>query len=385
MKRIFHVADTHIGYSAYRKIDEATGLNQREVDTYDAFTHVVECALEDRPDVIVHAGDLFDSVRPTNRAISFALEQLLRLSEARIPFVVISGNHETPRLKETGSVFSLFEHIPHIYPVYGDTYEVVELGDLTIHAIPHCADIEAEKKRMVIEHTDHSGFHVALLHAIVLGSGLPTFMMGEFNEQTVGIDDLTGFDYLALGHYHTCTRVRADAYYAGSTERFSFNEVRDEKGFLDVTLTESSDPEVRFRPLQIRPMADLEPVVCTGLDAHAIEEAITGRIKESQPDNKVVRLKVLDIPMHVYHSLDFDELKRLTRSAIHFELKYEFRKDNELFAAGHPTFHSLHTEFEYFMSRYSVDPQLDKARLKELGLKYMQAGEEEEEGEELHY
>jgi DNA repair exonuclease SbcCD nuclease subunit len=363
-------------------MDEATGLNQREVDVYEAFTQFVDCAVAERPDVIVHAGDLFDSVRPTNRAISFVLGQLLRLSEARIPFVVISGNHETPRLKETGSVFSLFDHIPHVHPVYGNTYEIVKIGDLTIHAIPHCDTIESEKTK-ILEHNDHSGFHIALLHAIVLGSGLPTFMMGEFNEQSVTIDNMTMFDYLALGHFHTCTRVRGDAYYAGSTERFSFNEVNSDKGFLDVTLSGAGERRVIFRPLKTRAMEDLEPVVCTGLDVHEIKHALMQRIKESNPEDKVMRLKVLDLPMHIYHSLDFDELRRLTRAAVHFEIKYEFRKDNELFSAEHPTFHSLHTEFEHFISRYSVGAHIDKARLKELGLNYMQAWEGENE-EDLH-
>jgi DNA repair exonuclease SbcCD nuclease subunit len=289
-----------------------------------------------------------------------------------------SGNHETPRLKETGSVFSLFDHIPYVHAVYGNHYEVVDIDDLTIHAIPQCNDIEGEKKQM-IEHNDNSGLNIALFHASVLGSGPPAFMMGEFNEQTVTIDNVTNFDYLALGHFHTCTRVRDDAYYAGSTERFSFNEVKDDKGFLDVRLSEGGEREVVFHPLRTRAMVDLEPVVCTGLDEHEIKRVITRRIQESEPEDKVVRLKVLDLPMDVYHSLDFDELKRLTRSAVHFELKYEFRRNNELFSAEHPTFHSLHTEFEHFGSKYTVGAHIDKARLKELGLNYMQAGGGENE------
>lgn len=378
MKRILHLADTHIGYSAYRRIDEATGLNQREVDTYEAFKQFVDYALNERPAVIVHAGDLFDSVRPTNRAISFILGQLIRLSEAGIPFVMISGNHETPRLKETGSVSSLFEHIPNVHAVYENHYELVEIDDLKVHAIPHCDDIEVEKKKM-IENNDCGGFNIALLHSSVLGSGLPAFMMGEFNEQTIDIDDLTNFDYLALGHFHKCTRVRDDAYYAGSTERFSFNEVNEDKGFLDVRLSEDGEKEVVFHPLRTREMVDLEPVACTGLDEHEIKRAIKHRIQGSNPQDKVVRLKVLDIPMHVYHSLDFDELKRLTRSAVHFEIKYEFRRDNELFSAERPTFHSLHTEFEHFIGKYTVGAHINKVRLKELGLNYMQVGEGENE------
>ncbi len=381
MKKIFHLADTHIGYSAYRKIDEVTGLNQREVDTYETFKQFVDYALNEKPDVILHAGDLFDSVRPTNRAISFVLGQLIRLSDAGIPFVVISGNHETPRLKETGSVFSLFEHIPEVYVVYENKYELIEIDDTKVHAIPHCDDIEGEKKKMRLNNDNNDGFNVALLHASVLGAGLPIFMMGEFNEQVVNIDDLTNFDYLALGHFHGCTKVRENAYYAGSTEKFSFNEVNDKKGFLEVRFGEDGGREVIFHELRTRGMEDLEPIVCSSLDEHEIKSAIKNRIQECNPQNKVVRLKVQDIPMHVYHSLDFDDMKRLTRSAVHFEIKYEFRRDNESFSAEHPAFHSLHTEFLRFIRKYTIGAHIDKARLKGLGLRYMQEWEMDSEEE----
>jgi len=380
MTRIFHVADTHIGYSAYRKMDEATGLNQREVDTYASFKQFIDRAVAEKPDVILHAGDLFDSVRPTNRAISFVLEQLLRLNEAKIPFVVISGNHETPRLKETGSVFSLFEHIPHVHVVYNNHYELVAIGDVRIHAIPHCDDIEGEKQKL-LSHNDPTGLNIALLHASVYGAGKQTFLMDEFNEQLISIHELTGFDYIALGHYHGYTRVRDDVYYAGSTERFSFNEVNEAKGFLKVQLSkENEEREVTFHELETRAMVDLEPVVCTNRDKHEIKRAITDRIKESNPQDKVVRLKVLGIPLAVYHTLDFDDLKQLTRAAVHFEIKYEFRRDNESLTAEQPSFRSLHTEFEHFMEQYSAGTEVDKKRLKALGLQYMQ--EEERENEE---
>jgi exonuclease SbcD len=373
MKRIFHVADTHIGYSAYRKMNEATGLNQREVDTYAAFEQFVDYAVTEHPDAVLHAGDLFDSVRPTNRAISSVLSQLIRLSDAGIPFVAISGNHETPRLKETGSVFSLFEHIPGVHVIYGNTYETVELAGISVHAVPHCEDIEAEKQKIRV---NNGGFNIALLHASIQGVGPPTFLMGEFNEQIIRIDDLTNFDYIALGHFHRCMRVKGNAYYAGSTERFSFNEVNDTKSFLEVNLRETGEAEVIFRPLRIREMIDLAPIVCSRLDAREVESAIKHSIQDCNPQDKVVRLKVLDIPMHVYHSLDFDMFKRLTRSAVHFELKYEFQKDHELPSADQPAFQSLHSEFERFIGKYKIDTHVDKAKLKELGMKYMREWEQ---------
>ena len=69
--KILHVSDTHLGYSAYRKAT-LDGINQREIDTYDAFKQFIDYAVKTKPDLIIHAGDLFDSVRPNNRAITVA-------------------------------------------------------------------------------------------------------------------------------------------------------------------------------------------------------------------------------------------------------------------------------------------------------------------------
>ncbi len=130
--KIIHVADTHIGFAAYRKVceDEGAykGLNQREVDVYRVFESFVDEVLKARPDAVLHAGDPFDTVRPTNRALSFALEQLLRISDAGIPVVMIAGNHSTPRLRETGSVFRLFEHLKGVHPVYKGVTSVSTSG-----------------------------------------------------------------------------------------------------------------------------------------------------------------------------------------------------------------------------------------------------------------
>ncbi|HEX17095.1 MAG TPA: exonuclease SbcCD subunit D, partial [Thermoplasmatales archaeon] len=69
--RFVHLADTHLGYSAYHKIDE-DGVNLREKDIYKAFIKAVDYIIDEKPDFVIHAGDLFDGVRPTNRAISVA-------------------------------------------------------------------------------------------------------------------------------------------------------------------------------------------------------------------------------------------------------------------------------------------------------------------------
>ena len=133
------MADTHLGDSAYRKTNDE-GINQREADIYRSFTQVIDYAIDQRVDLILHAGDLFDAVRPTNRAITIAIQQLLRLSENHIPILLISGNHEQPKLHETGHIFSLFEHIPNVHPIYNEKYEtkkfIIKDKTILIHCFP---------------------------------------------------------------------------------------------------------------------------------------------------------------------------------------------------------------------------------------------------------
>ncbi|HDM36697.1 MAG TPA: exonuclease SbcCD subunit D [Candidatus Syntrophoarchaeum butanivorans] len=374
--RVLHVADTHIGYSAYRRVDSRLGLNQREVDVYNAFTEFVNYAIETHPDLILHAGDLFDSVRPTNRAISHVLELLLRLSGEGIPFVVISGNHETPRLRETGSVFKLFEHLDGIYPVYEGRYDQIVLDDLgvIVHAIPHTqTGIKNELEK--VDKNESFDYNILMLHAGI--SGVSVFKQGVFNEEIIDYNELMrDFDYIALGHYHRAVHVGGSAYYSGSTERFSFAEAGEPKGFLEVDL--GGDDVVRFRKLNTRDMIDLEPLDCTGLRAEEIMEEIRSRIVASDPAGKIVRLKVEKIPLAVYNTIEFDEIKRLTADAVHFEIRWDVLREEGGTYSTSVSFRSIKREFERYMVKLDLE-EGEMKRLLDMGLRYL--GEQEKNGE----
>ena len=88
---------------------------------------------------MVHAGDLFHTTRPTNRAIAIALEGIQKVSDAGIPFVLISGNHSTPKIRATGSIFESISLFPNVYAAFQSKYQKFKIGDCTIHCIPHCS------------------------------------------------------------------------------------------------------------------------------------------------------------------------------------------------------------------------------------------------------
>ena len=376
--KIFHIADTHLGYSAYRKIAE-DGVNQREKDVYTVFQQFIDYALEHKPDLILHAGDLFDSVRPTNRAITFALQQILRLSTQKIPFVVIAGNHEHPRLRETGHIFSIFDHIDHVYPIYKERYETVSFTvdskKIVIHALPQCpSEKECKRNMQKMKPDTAADYNILLTHGCV--RGIQAFSMNEFNEMMIPVHTLQSeFDYIALGHYHEYTHLQGNTFYAGSPERFSFAEAGGQKGFIEITL--GGKFHHTFIPLQTRAMIDTQPIQCDQLSLSDIMKKIRGIMTSINSDGTIVRMNLNAIPAHLYRGLDFQRIRELSKNILHFELKATVLKDEKTSVLGTTKIGALAHEFREYLAGQSLQEQ--KVLLK-LGMDYIEKIEGREEG-----
>ena len=361
------MADTHLGFSAYRKVEEISGLNQREMDLYRSFEKCVDMALEQRPDLFLHAGDLFDNVRPSNRAISFAVEQFVRLSEAGIPTVVIAGNHSTPKLRETGSVFKIFEHLKGIHPVYAGTYERVMLEGLVVHCVPHSDPVTMQQELAMVR-PDPDLVNIATLHASVGAVG--AYASNEFNETVIPDGTLPrGMDYTALGHYHRCTEVAPMTFYSGSTERLSFTEAGQEKGFLMVDIAKG---KARFEPLPTRPMFDLPPIEAKDISAADLMRGIENGLAKHDLEGALVRFTVHNVKPSLYRSLDFKRIQSWAREALYLEPRFQLQ-DDEFSVQTASGITALDQEFNSFMDHYPVTGT-DKDRVRELGLRYLSRG-----------
>lgn len=372
--RIVHISDTHLGYQAYRAIDKKLSINQREADVGRAFSQAVDKILKIKPDCVLHSGDLFDSVRPSNRALHFAIAELLRLSQANIPVVIISGNHSLPRMRDTGSIFQLLTlpAFPNFYPIFKSRYEVINMANLTIHAIPQCLTKEDfDEQLKMIKLNKKAKYNVLMLHAAI--AGIPEFSMGEFNEQEVPDSYLKeDFDYIALGHFHKYTQVAENAFYVGSTERFSFNEVGQEKGFLEINLEEG---RTTFHPLKIRPMIDLPTINAQGKEAEWVMKELEKIIAKNPISDKNVRLTIDNIAQGAQSALNFPRLRELTTKALHFEPRFNREEKIEAVAPAAPSIGRLEREFQEYLSQIAVEER--KGELLKLGLEYLKkAGEE---------
>src|SRR5205823_565383 len=107
--RLIHLSDLHLGYRQYQRLTPG-GVNQREADVAGTFRTAIDRISKLAPDVVIVAGDIFHSVRPTNQAILHAFIQFARLKQA-LPnsvLLLVAGNHDTPRTSESGGILQLF-------------------------------------------------------------------------------------------------------------------------------------------------------------------------------------------------------------------------------------------------------------------------------------
>ncbi len=329
--KLAHLADLHLGFRQYHRQTPA-GINQREADTAMAFRQAVDGIIAARPDVVIVAGDLFHSVRPTNAAIVFAFQQFQRLHAALpdAPVVLIAGNHDTPRSAETGNILRLFEEVGvHVASNEARRFVFPEL-ELSVLAVPHEALAQAE--RPLLRPDGSARYEVLVAHGEVDGVFPSDRSTVEYGGAVVQPDEfgLGEWSYVAFGHYHVRTELGPRAWYAGALEYVSSNpwgELRDEaekgvegKAWLLIDLDSG-----RATPQPIIParrVLDLPRLDGTALAAEELQAAIVARVAavDGGITDRVIRLVVTGVPRHVARQLDHAVIRGWKAEALHFHL-----------------------------------------------------------------
>lgn len=322
--RIVHFADTHLGHRFLSKVDK-DGRNFREQDVYAAFNAAIDRIVALRPEAVVHAGDLFESFHPSTEALSVALDGFSRLRDEKIPLVVASGNHSTPRYRATRHVFSLLERYGCAHAVW-EAPEVIEVGDLAISAIPHQHDEDAlESAVRAAKPQSSAKYNVLILHAGL--EVLPRVGAGEAG--TIHLDpalmeELRDFDYIALGHFHEYKALRVNACYAGSLERLSFNDRAKQKVILEVDLAAGPTDRnwITRHEVPTRIVRTLEEV--DGLGSADLTADILAALEGIDLAGAVLRCPIRSVTQETYRRLDMTAIAKATKHCLHFELKPQF-------------------------------------------------------------
>lgn len=387
--KLAHLADLHLGFRQYHRQTPA-GINQREADTAAAFRQAVDGVVAARPDVIVVAGDLFHSVRPTNAAIVFAFQQFQRLRSALpgTPIVLIAGNHDTPRSTETGSILRLFDELGVDVATHQARRFSYESLGLSVLAVPHDALVQAE--RPVLRPDGGATYQVLVAHGEVDGVFPSDRSAVEYGGAVVRPEEFAAgeWSYVAFGHYHVQTPLGPRAWYCGALEYVSSNpwgELRDEaekgvagKAWLLVDLDTGLATAQPIVPA--RRVMDLPRIDGTDRSPEELQPLIAARVAEVPGGiaNQVVRLVVTGVPRHVARQLDHAAIRAWKAEALHFQLDLRRPEPTRTTGVGAPgrrqTLPDLVSEY---LGRRALPAGVDREAFVREGRELVEAAERE--------
>jgi len=387
--KLAHLADLHLGFRQYER-QTPRGGNQREADVAEAFRRAVDDLVVQRPDLIVLAGDIFHSVRPTNPAILFLFQQIQRLRAELpdAPVVMIAGNHDTPRSVETGTILRLYEALGVDVVVEQARRLTFPKLDCAVLAVPHQALMQAE--RPALRPQRGTTFNVLVIHGQLPGVG-ETRGTAEYGGASLELQDLAPaqWDYVALGHYNSAQQIAANAWYPGSLEYLPPNpwgQLQDEaergrvgKGYLLVDLPGA---RVTFRPIApVRRHVELPLIEGKGLTPKELDQRIAAAVSAAKPpiDDQVVRLLVFDVSRSTARDLDHAAIRGYKSRALHFQLDLRRPEVHHVATAGAPgRRQTLPETVREFLEHRPLDADLDRAEFVRMGVEYVeQAGREE--------
>ena len=389
--RLVHLADLHLGYRQYQRLTPG-GINQREADVARTFELAIDRVIELAPEIVIVAGDVFHSVRPSNPAILHAFIHFSRLVQAlpRTRVVIVAGNHDVPRSAETGSILKLFARIGKDFSEL--RIDVVDREpqriampeyDVSVLAVP-----DVPGPRPVFNIDPGFKYNVLALHGEIEGVLPMTGATPERAAMIIPVKELRAADwsYVALGHHHVLQEIEPNMYYSGSTDYTSTNTWgelteervagRDGKQFIEWHFeTRTAIP----RPLpRSRLFVDLPPISAEGLAAADLDQQIRQHV-ESFPggiDDRVVRLRLHDMPRHLVRELDHQAIREYKRRALNFFLDIrppEPARRSASGAAGRRP--SLDEILQESLSTRLLPGDVDRGRLIALGARYLGAAD----------
>ena len=266
-----HIADTHIGVETYGRLDAATGLNTRVIDFTKCLNFAFDVAIEREVDFVVFSGDAYKTCDPSATHQRQLARCVHRLAAARIPLVIVVGNHDAPVAFGKANSVDIFRTLGTDGVHVADTDCVIDLdtrsGRVQVACLPwlhrsHLLATEDHKdlnEAEVLQHLQKLGAdivdglaarvdtnapvvlaaHVAVADAVLSGSE-QTAVIGRDPVFLTSTLAQSAFDYVALGHIHRHQNMNPQAsppvVYSGSIDRIDFGEEEEAKGFCLVTI-----------------------------------------------------------------------------------------------------------------------------------------------------
>ena len=351
--KLLHFADAHIDMANYGRHDPFSGLPLRVLDFLKSLDTIVDTAIERKVDMVIFAGDAYKDRSP---APTFQREwgkRIMRLSQAKIPTLLLVGNHDISPAIGRAHALQEFKTLQVPFVKVLDAPALLKTDELwnlpmQVIAMPWVSrsglmanlemsaenpseiysNIESRISDLIdgwLEECDSSLPIVLTAHASIEGAkfgGERLVMLGNDLVLSGSLVKNQKFNYVAMGHIHKPQDVnegnQPPVVYPGSIERVDFGEAKEERFFVIADVEKGQDTKVEWIQLTgVRKFIDRRTTLKSS-------ENVTEALKESLPKPKemseaIIRLTV-EYPREWDSLIDESALRKYAEDAFELHL-----------------------------------------------------------------
>mgnify|MGYP006177523459 FL=1 len=360
MIKILHLSDIHMGSGfSHGRLNPKTGLNTRLEDFMGSLSLCIDRAIASPVDLVLFGGDAFPDATPPPFVHEAFASQFRRLADAKIPTVLLVGNHDQHSQGNGGVSLSIYRTLAVPGFIVGDrltTHRITTRnGDIQVITLPWLTRATL-LTRPETEGLSLSGVNELLINRLEpvlegeirqLDTSLPTVLLAHLmaDRASLGAERFLAvgkgftvplsllnrpqFEYVALGHVHKHQNLNPSndppIVYPGSIDRVDFSEEKEDKGYV---LIEVAKGEVKweFCPLPVRPFRSIEVDVSQAanpqkellkaLKKHDIQEAVIRLVYKIRSEQlELINTNQLDEALKTAHSYSIraELISQLTR------------------------------------------------------------------------
>ncbi|GCA81460.1 exonuclease subunit SbcD [Microcystis aeruginosa] len=347
MIKILHLSDIHMGSGfSHGRLNPKTGLNTRLEDFMGSLSLCIDRAIATPVDLVLFGGDAFPDATPPPFVHEAFASQFRRLADAKIPTVLLVGNHDQHSQGNGGVSLSIYRTLAVPGFIVGDrltTHRITTRnGDIQVITLPWLTRATL-LTRPETEGLSLSGVNELLINRLEpvlegeirqLDTSLPTVLLAHLmaDRASLGAERFLAvgkgftvplsllnrpqFEYVALGHVHKHQNLNPSndppIVYPGSIDRVDFSEEKEDKGYV---LIEVAKGEVKweFCPLPVRTFRSIEVDVS---EAANPQKELLKALKKYDIQEAVIRLvyKIRSEQLELINTNQLDEALKTAHS-----------------------------------------------------------------------
>lgn len=211
-----------------------------------SLTRIVDLALAEKVDLVLIAGDTFDSAKPSPRSQLFFAQQIKRLTDAQIQVVMIFGNHDHMRREDLlVNQSPYFKLIGANEAVEKATFKTKDNFNYDVVGFSYLNNHITEDKIPDFPGKEHN-YTFGLMHAQEKEADSRKNVYAPF---TVSEVQALNYDYFALGHIHARRNLSEKPWivYSGNIQGRHINEMGAKGCYLGVIDENTKKTSIEFK------------------------------------------------------------------------------------------------------------------------------------------